>query len=370
MTLRGIGCRLLFVALLTSSASCRFCSAAVRRIHSAHSSGIAPPTNSSVVGGGVTAATSLQAQQRGLPLYLPLKADSVRFGVIGDSGTGLRAQYEVAQEMIAYHTEFPFTFVTMMGDNIYGSETPADFAVKFEEPYKRLLEAGVKFYASLGNHDDPNERFYKNFNMGGQRYYAFSKGNVRFFALDSNYMDPQQLQWLEAQLGRSDSAWKICFFHHPLYSDGRYHGPDTDLRALLRPLFLKYGVNAVLSGHEHLYERLRPQDGIYYFIVGNAGQLRPHGLRPSQEMAAGFDTDRCFMLVEIASDQLYFQTIARGGQTIDHGVLVRQAKPSRSALHLSYWPALRKQLAAAPGPPLVDEVRTPPPVTICERRPG
>jgi len=238
-----------------------------------------------------------------------------------------------------------------------------------------LLEAGVKFYASLGNHDDPNERFYKDLNMGGQRYYAFSKGNVRFIALDSNYMDPQQLQWLETQLGRSDSAWKICYFHHPLYSDGRYHGPDTDLRALLRPLFLKYGVNAVLSGHEHLYERLRPQDGIYYFIVGNAGQLRPHGLRPSPEMAAGFDTDRCFMLVEIAGDQLYFQTIARGGQTIDHGVFARQAKPPRSAFQLWHGAAFLKRLAASHVPAPLDEVQSPPAVMIPavminEPRPG
>ena len=167
--------------------------------------------------------------------------------MIGDSGTGQRAQYEVAQKMTEYQAEFPFTFVTMLGDNIYGSKTPADFEVKFEQPYKRLLEAGVKFYASLGNHDDPNERYYRNFNMGGQRYYTFSKGNAQFFALDSNYMDPQQVQWLETQLGRSNSAWKICYFHHPLYSDGRYHGPDTDLRSLLGPLFLKYGVNAVFQ---------------------------------------------------------------------------------------------------------------------------
>ena len=77
----------------------------------------------------------------------------------------------------------------MLGDNMYGAERPQDFVQKFEKPYKPLLDAGVKFYASLGNHDDPNQRFYKPFNMDGERYYTYTKGPVRFFVLDSNYMD-------------------------------------------------------------------------------------------------------------------------------------------------------------------------------------
>ena len=84
--------------------------------------------------------------------------------------------------MFQYHQKFPFPFVLLLGDNIYGGHQPRDFAQKFELPYKQLLDAGVKFYASLGNHDDPNtERLYKPFNMGGERYYAFRKGQVAFF---------------------------------------------------------------------------------------------------------------------------------------------------------------------------------------------
>jgi hypothetical protein len=270
------------------------------------------------------AMTASVQDQVPLSLYEPVKPGSVRFAVIGDSGTGQKHQYQVATEMAAYRRNFPFDFVLMLGDNIYGGSTPEDFQVKFEEPYKSLLDAGVKFYASLGNHDSPNERFYKLFNMCGQRYYAFTKGNARFFALDSNYMNPEQLDWLQTQLQSSDSAWKICYFHHPLYSDGRAHGPDMDLRALLQPLFVKFGVNAVLSGHEHFYERIRPQKGIYYFILGNAGQLRRDNIRRSDEMQVGFDTDRAFMLVEIAGDKFYFQTISRTGETVDHGILQRQ----------------------------------------------
>ena len=129
-------------------------------------------------------------------LALPLKPASVRFAVFGDNGTGEKQQYDLAKQMIAYHEKFPFTFVVMNGDNLYGGERPQDFVNKFEAPYKALLDAKVEFFATLGNHDDPNQRFYKPFNMGGQRYYTFKKGNVRFFSLDSNYMDPVQIAWL------------------------------------------------------------------------------------------------------------------------------------------------------------------------------
>jgi hypothetical protein len=230
--------------------------------------------------------------------------------------------------MEAYRQIVSFTFVLTLGDNIYGRESNRDFVKKFEQPYKALLDAGVKFYASLGNHDNPDERLYQYFNMGGERYYSFKKNDVAFFALDSSYMDQTQLGWLEQQLRNSNAAWKICYFHHPLYSDGKYHGPDLDLRSVLAPLFQKYGVNVVFSGHEHVYERLKPQNGIYYFVLGNSGELRYHNLRPSDQMEVGFDADRDFMLVEMDGDELHFQTITRTGLTIDSGTIARQAKPS------------------------------------------
>lgn len=264
-------------------------------------------------------------------LKLPLKANSVRFGVIGDSGTGGKAQYETAAGMARTHSRFPFDFVIMLGDNIYGGKSPADFKQKFQDPYTPLLDAGVKFYASLGNHDETTERLYKPFNMDGRRYYSFKRGNAEFFALDSSYMDRQQLDWLQSQLSDSRSTWKICFFHHPLYSHARAHGPDTDLRRLLEPLFQAQGVSVVFTGHEHVYERLKPQNGISYFVLGNSGQLRFHDLRPSPETAKGFDTDRTFALVEISENQLYFQVISRTGETVDSGLLELRQKPSANA---------------------------------------
>jgi hypothetical protein len=257
---------------------------------------------------------------------LPLKSGSTRFAVIGDMGTGGRPQYQVAEEMEQFRRKTAFDFVLTLGDNIYGGNGPADLKRKFEDPYKPLLDAGVKFYASLGNHDDPNERFYKPFNMDEKRYYSFKKGNAEFFALDSNYMTPEQISWLDKALHDSGARWKICYFHHPLYDDARYHGPDTDLRARLEPILVAGGVQVVLSGHEHIYERLQPHKGINYFVLGNSGELRDHNLRRSADTAKGFDTDRDFMIMEIAGDQLFFQTISRVGETVDSGIIERPGK--------------------------------------------
>ena len=263
-------------------------------------------------------------------LGLPLKAKSVRFAVIGDNGTGDRMQYDIGRLMEDCRKKASFDFVIMLGDNIYGADTPADFKLKFEAPYKPLLDAGVKFYASLGNHDNPNQRFYKPFNMGEKRYYNFKNANAEFFALDSTYMDPTQLDWIKQKLRDSNAAWKICYFHHPLYSDGKFHGPDKDLRARLEPIFLQNGVNVVFSGHDHVYERIKPQNGIDYFVLGSSGQLRSGNLRTSAQMAKGFDTDLTFMLVEIAGDQLYFQTISRADKTVDEGTIEKKSAASKT----------------------------------------
>jgi predicted phosphodiesterase len=285
-------------------------------------------------------SAALHAQQP----TLPLQPDSVRFAAIGDMGNGGKEQYAVAGQMATYRGKFPFDFVLMLGDNLIGGKDPVDYQNKFELPYKPLLDAGVKFYAVFGNHDISNERFYKLFNMNGQQYYTYKKGNVRFFALDSNYMDPQQLTWLEKQLQNSDSDWKICYFHHPLYSSGAFHGSSVELRLLLEPLFVKYGVNVVFSGHEHIYERVKPQNGITYFTEGASGELRKGNLTKTDMTAAGYDQDRTFMLVEIAGNELHFQTISQAGLTVDSGMIERVAK----AAGVASWPTVGHERGVLP----------------------
>jgi predicted phosphodiesterase len=284
---------------------------------------------------GLLAPFSVDAQDKdkGILPKLGLGKPEARFIVIGDSGTGGDKQVQIAQQIVKSSERFPAEFAIMLGDNLYGSERPRDYENKFERPYKTLLDKGIKFYAALGNHDDPNQRFYKPFNMDGERYYSFKapKGGVRFFALDSNYIDQKQLDWLEKELAASGSDWKIAFFHHPPYSSGGAHGSNTEVREKLEPLFLKHGVNVVFTGHEHFYERLKPQKGIHYFIAGSSAKLRRGDIRNTELTAKGFDDGYTFMLVVIEGDELRFQTISEKGQTIDSGTLKRNAPRLTSA---------------------------------------
>jgi len=274
---------------------------------------------------------SLHAQQQANSpaTSLPNKNGSFKFAVLGDFGTGDRTQYELAEQMTRLHERFKFEIVVLVGDNIYGSERPQDFKKKFEDPYKPLLDAGVKFYASLGNHDAREQRYYKLFNMDGKLYYTFSpKADIRFFILESTYPEPEQIKWVETELQASGSNWKIPVFHHPLYSSGERHGSDTQLRDVLEPLFVKYNVSVVLTGHDHFYERVKPQKDITYFVVGSGGQLRKGNIdRSSGITAAGFDTDLTFLAAEIDADQMYFNAISRQGTVVDSGVLTRR-KPT------------------------------------------
>jgi hypothetical protein len=257
---------------------------------------------------------------------LPNRPGSLKFAAIGDTGTGERPQYELAKQMTNAHTTFPFDMVIMLGDNLYGSQRPADFVRKFEQPYAPLLSAGVKFQASLGNHDRPENASYKLWNMNGQRYYSYVRGNVRFFALDSSAMDPKQVAWIETSLREAREEWKICYFHHPLYSNAGRHGSSVDLRVLLEPIFVKHGVNVVFAGHDHVYERLKPQKGIVHFVSGAGGKLREGNMRPTEQTAAFFDRDLSFMLVEIVETTLHFQVVSRTGATVDSGVIQRQSR--------------------------------------------
>jgi calcineurin-like phosphoesterase family protein len=280
-----------------------------------------------------TATTVRELAPKPGELALPLKQGSIRFAVIGDSGRGDQPQHEVARQMVAWREKFSFDFVIMLGDNIYPPHAADDFVTKFEEPYRALLDAGVTFHAAIGNHDPPTELDYGKFNMDGKRYYTFRRSErrlegltgaaARFFVLDSRSFDPAQLAWLRDELARSESTWKICYFHHPLYTSGRYSAGAQALRVVLEPILIAGDVDVVLAGHEHFYERLQPRHGISYFISGGAGSLRANDIRSSPLNARGFDTDYHFMMMEIAGGELYFQAISRTGQTVDAGVITR-----------------------------------------------
>jgi predicted phosphodiesterase len=271
-------------------------------------------------------------------LTLPNQDGSVKFAVIGDSGRGTPEQHAVGTQLAAFRELFDFRFVLMAGDNIYeGPATPADYHAKFEAPYKALLDAGVQFFAVLGNHDDPRQVEYAPFHMNGHRYYTFTppvpmltrlRTRVRFFALDSINLDGDQMAWLDRELARSNADWHVALMHYPMYSSGRYGLQARRQRFSLESRFLDGGIDVAFSGHEHFYQRSTIQNGILYFITGGAGSLRAGDARPSAQVARSYDSDYSFMLAEISDAGISFQAINRLGRTVDAGSL-RRLEPRR-----------------------------------------
>jgi hypothetical protein len=244
----------------------------------------------------------------------------VRFIVFGDSGKGDTAQYELGHRMSVHQWDQSFDTALMLGDNIYPSGDPDDLPAKFERPYADLLKRGVSFYAALGN--------YRHFNMGGRGYYSFTKGDglVEFFAVDSTYFTLRQQRWLEEALQASQAKWKIAFFHHPLYSSADRHGSKLELRSDLEPILVRHGVDAVFSGHDHVYERVKPQQGVQYFVSGVGSKPRRGDLeRDSPFLAYGNDETSSFISIEVTPERFSFKTIDIGGHVIDTGALAPRA---------------------------------------------
>jgi len=253
----------------------------------------------------------------------------LRFPLVGDCGTGDRDQIGIAKQMFDAHRQSAFDFAVAVGDNIYPNGSARYFTKHFEQPFAALLKERVSFHAVLGNHDVQEGRQdqcqYPLFNMGGRNYYTVKQGDglLDLFMLDSTDCDMAQIGWLEQQLKGSTARWKLAVLHHPLYSSGKKHGSDLNLRRKLEPLFVRYGVNAVFSGHDHIYERTKPQQGIQYFVTGAGGDTRRGGVDlKSPFRAASFDEDNHFMLLEAEHNQISFQAISEAGTIIDRGVIL------------------------------------------------
>jgi len=254
------------------------------------------------------------------PLPMPQIRFSRIFALMGDSGSGDQSQQAVAQAMLTYFlTARRFPFVLMLGDNLYDDDYTNEFLV----PYKPLLDRGVKFYAALGNHDRDLEIHFKPFNMSDVDRYSFDEGNARFAVLNSNHpADPEQIKWLNGVFADAGDKWRIAFFHHPLYSSGQHAAESRDvIRPALEQALVNNRVNVVFSGHEHLYERVKPQHGIQYFVSGGGGRYL-YDYRPSEFDEVGL-SEHHFMVAQVAGDRLFFEAITHGQKLIDCGIVYR-----------------------------------------------
>jgi hypothetical protein len=199
-------------------------------------------------------------------------AGPFRFLAIGDFGDGSPEQYAIANRMCLVHQRRPFDLVVTVGDNVYDDGDPARFDEVFFRPYACLLEHGVQFRATLGNHDigtDDGRALLREPAFGFRgRNYVFREKGVRFVMADSNALDRD---WLRTALpAEPGDRWTIVVFHHPVYSSGEY-GPTPGFRPGLPRMFGRFGVDLVLNGHEHHYEVSNELRGIRYVITGGGG---------------------------------------------------------------------------------------------------
>lgn len=264
------------------------------------------------------------------PLPMPDTHGATTFALMGDSGSGDVAQEQVAQAMLTYFdTARRFGFVLMLGDNLYHDDYENEFLI----PYKPLLDRGVKFYATLGNHDRDLEQHFKPFNMGDRDHYAFDEDNIRFVVLNSNRpADPVQLKWIDDAFADAGDKWRIAFFHHPMYSSGQHAAEGRDvIRPALEAPLVRNRVNATFAGHEHLYERVKPQHGIAHFVSGGGGRYL-YKFVPSDFDEIGVSAHH-FMVAQVAGDTMLFEAISHGQQVLDCGAVYRTPSAAEKPDH-------------------------------------
>jgi tartrate-resistant acid phosphatase type 5 len=207
----------------------------------------------------------------------------------------------------------PFSYVVTTGDNFYSPDGTAT-KKSFNEPAACLLSRKVTFKATWGNHDVAGKSTGEV--LGAKRRYVWTEEGVAFFMLDSNRAsDPDQRDWLEEQLRAHDEGVKIAVFHHPPYTVGEEHDPNDDVQRNWVPLFEEYGVDLVLTGHNHLYEHLRV-DSIDYVVSGGGGQdLYNCGKKKSWSLECV--EKHHFLLVRVMAEQIDVRAISASGDEID-----------------------------------------------------
>ncbi len=269
----------------------------------------------------------------------------IRLAALGDAGTGDSVQTMIGSTLYHVDQEESLNGIILLGDNVvgwHGGGKPTDaYREYFEKPYAPLLSNHVPFYAALGNHDLNHEQMdfqihYPYFNMHGRRYYSkvFGGDVVEVFFLDSNTIvdDAEQVAWLKQALGQSTARWKVVAMHHPLYSTSRRHRPDTSLIQLLEPIFVEHGVDIVLAGHRHVYERLSPIKGIQYIIDGSGGKLREGSLNPDDpRRVAGNDRDRITLLLQFEDGVCRFTAYTLNEEIEDEGEILKASPHNQPA---------------------------------------
>ncbi len=271
-------------------------------------------------------------------------AAPVTFAAIGDFGSDYVSTRQVAQLVKSWQPQFIIT----LGDNNYpaGSARTIDrnvgqFYHEYISPYFGRYGLGAvsnRFFPCLGNHDwmATNALPYLDYFTlpGNERYYTLTRGPLQLFCVDSDKQEPDgatadspQGHWLQQELAGSKAIWKIVYLHHAPYSSGILHGSHTGESAHLRWPFREWGADAVLAGHDHIYERVHT-NGLVYFVNGLGGDSKDQlHFPPVPGSAKRYSGDFGALRIDVAENYLLFRFFNWRGAQIDSYRLAPRARP-------------------------------------------
>jgi len=268
------------------------------------------------------------------------------FAVFGDSGSGSKGQYHLAEIIESY----PLDLILHTGDLIYPDGETEDYQKKFFSPYEDILSS-VPFYPVLGNHDVRTENgapFLETFSLPDNgperlargRCYWFSYAGACFVGIDSTLekkvLEQQVVPWLADVLNSSDRRWKFVFFHHPPFSSGSLRSESQAVAQVLVPVFEETGVDVVFCGHNHFYERVgplldgdvNPDGGVLYIISGAGGKSLRTLNRLKPYTRAFYSASYSFTYIEVQDDVLQLHQINQADEVVDEYILKRDHRSS------------------------------------------
>ena len=246
------------------------------------------------------------------------------FLALGDMGTGWPTEYELVKLMALNSPQY-FPSIILLGDIIYPSAKANLIEPNFIKPFTPLIEKGHRFYPILGNHDDHElkGKYIKQY-FDIPDYYTFSSGSAQFWALNSNDLNAQQMNWFNLSAQKSKAKWKIVLVHHSPYCSGSVHKNNNHIIKTLCPSLKKYNFDLCLSGHNHLYERIGivPEAGNCRFIVSGGGSAWLHKF----EEKVYFDRqaiNSCnhYLRMSGNQNQMILEAINLQGKVFDQAVL-------------------------------------------------
>jgi hypothetical protein len=249
---------------------------------------------------------------------------TLRIAAVGDVGEGEEEEWQTAYAMhMLEGGNPPYDALLLLGDNVYPSGDPSRLDATVFHPFGIVLESGARLFAILGNHDAGPRATEQMHDLGMPGpWWATTLDDVLLIGLDSNSLaDPDQLAFLEDTLRAASEPWRIVAIHESPYSAG-YQGSNITVRDEYAPLFARYGVQLVLSGHDHDYQRSTPIDGVTYVITGAGGRTRGTG---DDWFTAASWSVLSYVDLNVFPDHLLLRAIEQDGRMFDQVRIDRSA---------------------------------------------